>query len=96
MRVRYTPRALTDLENIRIYIAQFNPEAASRVIAAIELLVNGLADFPETGHPAPDLDARVLHSARFPYRIYYRLRPTEISVLHIRHTSRRLPGAAEV
>ena len=96
MRVRYTPRAFADLENIRVYIAQFNPEAASRVIATIELLVNGLTDFPETGHPAPDLDARVLHSARFPYRIYYRLRSNEVSVLHIRHTSRRLPGTGEV
>lgn len=96
MRVRYTPRAFSDLESIRTYIAQFNPQGARRVVALIEKLVMRPAEFPESGHPAPGLDVRVLHSSRYPYRIYYRTRPGEIFVVHIRHTSRKPPAAPEL
>jgi toxin ParE1/3/4 len=96
MKVRYTPRAFADIEFIRLYIVQFNPEAAARVASAIETLAGALADFPGAGHPAPGLDARVLHSPRYPYRIYYRVRGDEISILHVRHTSRRPPQAGQV
>jgi len=89
MRVRYTLRAFSDLENIRSYIAQFGPQAAGRVIAVIEKLAARLSDFPDSGHPSPKLDARVLHSTRYPHRIYYRVRDNEIAILHIRHAARR-------
>jgi plasmid stabilization system protein ParE len=96
MRLRYTPRAFADIESIRLYIAQFNPQAAARVVSTIETLANALTDFPEAGHPAPDIEARVLHSPRYPYRIYYRIRGDDISILHVRHTSRRPPQPGQV
>jgi plasmid stabilization system protein ParE len=77
------------MEVIRGYINQHNPAAAGRVVALIEKLAARLADFPESGPQAEDLDVRVIFSARFPYRIYYRVTVDEISILHIRHTARR-------
>jgi plasmid stabilization system protein ParE len=40
------------------------------------------------------LGVRVAFSTRYPYRIYYRIGPDEIVILHIRHAARRplLPG----
>lgn len=95
MKVRYTPRAFSDLEAIRSYISQHNPAAAGRVVALIENIVVRLGDFPEAGHRSPELEARVIFSTRYPYRIYYRLVGGEISILHIRHAARRplRPGA---
>jgi toxin ParE1/3/4 len=89
MRVRYTPRAFSDLEVVRTYIAQRNPAAAGRVIALIEKIVARLADFPESGQLSDELDARVVFSPRYPYRVYYRIASDEIVILHIRHAARR-------
>jgi len=88
MRVRYTPRALEDLESIFSYVSQQSPTSAIRIKQLIVQMIKGLADFPEIG-PATDFGARVLLVGRFPYRVFYRLRDGEIQILHIRHTSRR-------
>jgi toxin ParE1/3/4 len=89
MRVRYTPRAFSDLEDIRIYIDQHNPVAARRVVTVIEKIVSRLGDFPESGQRSDELDVRVIFTTRYPYRIYYRVVSDEIFVLHIRHAARR-------
>ena len=89
MRVRFTPRAFSDLEVIRTYINQFNPAGAGRVISLIEKIALRLGDFPESGRPTDELDARVVFSRRYPYRIYYRIAFGEVMILHIRHAARR-------
>jgi plasmid stabilization system protein ParE len=88
MRVRYTGRAFADLEAIRRYIEQHNPPAARRVVTLLEKIIAGLSEFPETGQRSDELDVRVLFATRYPYRIYYRLIPGEILILHIRHVAR--------
>jgi toxin ParE1/3/4 len=96
MRVRFTPRAFADLETIRSYISRHNPAAAGRVIALIKKLAFGLGDFPEAGQRSDELDARVVFSPRYPYRIYYRIGSGEVLILHIRHAARRPLEADEV
>jgi plasmid stabilization system protein ParE len=64
MRVRYTPRAFSDLEGIRKYIEQRNPPAARRVVTVLEKIAAGLSDFPETGQQSDQLDVRVLFARR--------------------------------
>lgn len=89
MKVRYTPRAFSDLEGIRTYISQHNPAAAGRVVALIEKIATRLGDFPESGQRSDELDARVVFSTQYPYRIYYRIASGEVLILHIRHAARR-------
>jgi toxin ParE1/3/4 len=96
MKVRYTPRAFSDLEAIRIYISQYNPSAAGRVVALIEKIVTRLGDFPESAQRSDELDARVAFSTRYPYRIYYRIKSDEVVILHIRHAARRPLERGEV
>jgi len=89
MKLRYTERAIADLEAIQEYIAQFNPSAAitigSRIKGAIELL----EDFPGLGRPGRK--TRVLLVAATPYAVYDTVdrRLEEVSILHIRHARRR-------
>ena len=54
------PEAFTDLDDIRGYIAQNNPDAADRVITEIFDTVRALVPFPNQGHKRTDLTSRPL------------------------------------
>jgi plasmid stabilization system protein ParE len=49
------PEALTDLEEIRDYIASENPDAANRVLIEIFDAIRVLSQFPHTGTCGPTL-----------------------------------------
>jgi len=54
------PEAYTDLDEIREYIAQDNPDAAGRVITEIFDGIRALVTFPYQGHRRPNLTSRPL------------------------------------
>jgi toxin ParE1/3/4 len=54
------PEAYEDLDDIRGYIAQHNPDAADRVITEIFDAIRALIPFPHQGHRRPDLSSRPL------------------------------------
>ncbi len=57
------PEAFADLDDIRDYIAQENPDAADRVMAEISDALRGLVSFPHQGRRRPDLSSRPLRFA---------------------------------
>ncbi len=54
------PDALADLDEIRSYIAEDNPDAADRVITQIFDGIRGLVPFPHQGFRRPNLTSRPL------------------------------------
>ena len=54
------PEAFVDLDDIRHYIAQENPDAADRVMSEIFETIRALVPFPNQGHRRPDLTSRPL------------------------------------
>ena len=54
------PAAFADLDDIRDYIAQDNPEAANRVMVEIFDAIRALVSFPHQGHKRMDLTSRPL------------------------------------
>ncbi len=54
------PEAFADLDEIRDFIAQENPDAAGRVMMEIFDAIRGLVPFPHRGHRRPDLSSRPL------------------------------------
>ncbi|MGB6384381.1 MAG: type II toxin-antitoxin system RelE/ParE family toxin [Terriglobales bacterium] len=54
------PEAFADLDDIREYIAQKDPDAADRVMSEIFGAIRGLVPFPHQGHQRPDLSSRPL------------------------------------
>ncbi|HEV2558274.1 MAG TPA: type II toxin-antitoxin system RelE/ParE family toxin [Microvirga sp.] len=91
MKVRFTPRAVKDLNGIFAHVAAHNPAAAARLVESIEASINTLRDFPNLGHPTQPAGRLVLTLPDAPYRVFYRLAAQEVRILNIRHTSRRPP-----
>ena len=89
MRVRYTPRAIDDLDSIFAYIDERSPAGALRVKSRIQQLITGLDDFPLAGRETGFRNMRALVAGRFPYLIFYRVVGDEVQIAHIRHAARR-------
>jgi toxin ParE1/3/4 len=89
MKVRYTRRALANIDTIFRNIARDNPAAAERVVARIEDLVRQLAEIPHMGEAANIPNIRRMPALRFPYLIFYEVVDDEIIVHHVRHGARR-------
>jgi toxin ParE1/3/4 len=94
MRVRYTPGAFADREQIFRYLHERSPSGARNVMATIRAAIMQLGDHPYSGYPAGDPSIRVKFIGRYPYKVFYRVRDGIVEILHIRHTARR-PWVAE-
>ncbi len=91
MKVRYSRRALLQLEEIHSHIAQHNPRAARQVIERIEELCEKLGEFPGIGHRTGHAEVRALPVVRYPYVVFYTIMfdENEVRILRIRHGRRR-------
>ena len=89
MRVRFSPGAFADREQIFEYLYERSPNGARNVLASMRAAVAQLADQPYSGYQTDDPDVRVKFVIRYPYKIFYRVREDVVEIAHIRHTSRR-------
>src|SRR5438034_2756471 len=62
--VNVVPEAFADLDDIRVFIADGNPDAADRFISEIFDSQRALVLFPHQGHRRPDLTSRPLRFKR--------------------------------
>ncbi len=89
MRIRYTPRARSDLQSILQYIDERNPGAARSVKRALQNTIGLIGEFPQSGRPSEIDLVRVLPAGRYPYPIYWTVEATEVWLVHIRDGRRR-------
>ncbi len=87
----FHPEALADLDDIRGYIADQDPNAADRLMEEIAETIRGLLHFPHQGHRRPDLSS---HPLRFTlvreYLIAYAPDEKPLLVIAVMH-GRRSP-----
>jgi plasmid stabilization system protein ParE len=91
MTVEFTNRAVADLRKIA---HRSRVEFGDRVTAALEARIREVIDNIERRpDSAPRLehhaDLRVILLGRYPFKVFYRVFPDRIRILHIRHTARR-------
>jgi toxin ParE1/3/4 len=94
MRVRYTPRARSDLRSILQYIDERSPRGARSVKRAIQTTIALIGEFPESGRLSGEDGSRVLPAGRYPYLIYWTIEAEEVWLVRIRNARRR-PWAGE-
>jgi plasmid stabilization system protein ParE len=88
MKVRYTPRAFADREQIFAYLDERNPRAAREVKAFIKRRIATLAQNPGRSPAIRELGVQAHWLGRYPYIIYYRTVGDEVWIAHIRHAVR--------
>lgn len=91
MQIRWEEVALSDLVNIREYIAAENPTAAGKVARRIIDKINLLIEQPLLGSSGRLHNTRELVITNTPYTIIYHASADMITILRVFHQARQWP-----
>lgn len=94
-KIVWTRRYLRELEAIGDYIAERNPAAAAKTLAAIHARTKRLlCDNPFIGRSGEIEGTRELVVPGTPYIVAYRVLETRVEVLFVQHGAREWPDRA--
>ncbi|MGB8259836.1 MAG: type II toxin-antitoxin system RelE/ParE family toxin [Terracidiphilus sp.] len=91
MRLRWTPAAANDLESIDDYLAGHLPSLRRETILEIYEAILALRTMPHRGRPGRENGTRELVLPRLPYIVVYRIKDSDIEILHIYHGAQHWP-----
>lgn len=96
-KVRFTPQAIADLEEIKRYISVdlFNPQAAAELVELVFEKIRTLASLPQTGAQLRT-DISILKTYRFipckKHLVFYRTEEKFVSVVRVLYARRDYLG----
>jgi len=89
MKVVFTDDALRDLDEILQYISQHYPLVYEPFEKRLRTIVTRIGAWPESAQEVEQRPGiRSVPFIRYPYKIFYRILPDRIEVLHIHHSAR--------
>jgi addiction module RelE/StbE family toxin len=88
MRIRWTPAAAADLEQINGYLTERLPNFRRSTMLRIYESVQSLRRMPNKGRLGREAGTRELVLVPLPYIVAYRVKKDEIAILHIHHGAR--------
>ena len=92
MKIIWSPLAINRASEIADYIAQDKPSAAKRWINEVFIKVEQLKSSPQIGRIVPEISDNKFRELIYGnYRIIYRIKIKQISILTIRHGKQILP-----
>jgi toxin ParE1/3/4 len=91
-KARILRSAVRDLDEIWLFIAQNNVDAAQKLIEKIEATCQQLARLPGMGRKRDELAAGLLSFPVGSYLIFYTKTRGGIEVVHVYHGARRIEG----
>jgi toxin ParE1/3/4 len=89
VNVRYTRRALVQIDKVISYVEERSPRGAAHIRDRIATLVTLLQEHPHAGRTTTRPNVRRVFAQPYPYLMDYRVVGDEIVILRFRHTSRR-------
>lgn len=90
MRLRWTPAAASDLEEISNYLQDRHPQYWRPTILKLYEGIRSLKQFPNRGRSGREEGTRELVFSPLPYVAVYRVKEQTIEVLRIYHGARNL------
>lgn len=88
MRLRWTPAAASDLEQISDYLRNHHPTYWRATVLRLYEGVRSLKSFPESGRPGNEPGTRELVFQPLPYIAVYRVKQDAVEILRIYHAAR--------
>jgi plasmid stabilization system protein ParE len=96
VKVLYSPRAARDLANVGEFLSERSPSGAVAVEHRIRTVVDLIARFPASGRRLEQRPSvSVMPLGNYPYRIFYMTSGEQVTILHIRHSSRKPAGPGD-
>jgi toxin ParE1/3/4 len=92
--LRRTRRAVRDLLDVWWYVAELDPDAADRLVRAIDAKAVLLSENPRLGPERPDLAAGLRYFPVSRYVLLYREIPGGVEIVRCVHGARDLFGLA--
>jgi toxin ParE1/3/4 len=90
-KIRWLRLALADLDELMVYIAKDNPEAATKVAGKIWETTRMLSNHPAIGKPGRVPGTREMVVTGTSYIVPYRVLANEGQILRILHGARKWP-----
>lgn len=91
-RFIFAPEAKEDVKGIRKYIAEDNPQAASRMVATLKEKCRALLNTPMMGRTCNELVPGLRSFPVGNYVIFYRIAGENIEIARILHGAQDIPG----
>ena len=85
MRVRWTPAAAADLEQIKYYLTEHMPEFAESTVLRLYASIQSLKEMQNRGRIGREGGTRELVLTPLPYIVAYRVKGHAVEILHVRH-----------
>lgn len=95
MRLRRRPAAIRDVDELWLYIALHDEDAADRLVRAIDMATSRLLDFPRQGRERPELLLDLRSVVVRPYVIFYHVIADAVVIVRVMHGARDI-GHADV
>lgn len=94
MRLRFTETASNDLDIIVAFITTNYPGIVTAFEQRLRQSLARIERWPAGAQRAASrTDVRVVPLIRYPYKIFYRIGPDAVDILHIHHAARQEPQA---
>ena len=93
MKLRFTKRAVRQMEEIIGAIAQESPQGARRVRDRMQDITTLLLERPHIGQQTDVAGIRRMLVSPYPYLIFYRVTEDAVIVQRVRHAARNPLGA---
>ncbi|WP_374944056.1 type II toxin-antitoxin system RelE/ParE family toxin [Sphingomonas sp.] len=88
MIVRFLASARADLDDIYFYVAQFDADAADRLVDRLRGSTRRLIDHPESAPTRRDIASDARGISVSPYVVLYRIGSAEVQVVRVVRASR--------
>lgn len=88
MTIRFHPAARAEIHDALLWYEERSPFSAVAFASEMELAIHRIAEAP-LRYPVAERGTRRFLLGRFPYSVYYRIRPDETVILAVAHHKRR-------
>jgi toxin ParE1/3/4 len=90
LKLRYTPKALAELDEILSYITERSPQGARHVHERIQAMTSLLLQYPQAGQLTSHPRLPRITTPPYPFAIFYEATDDEIIVVGLRYSARDL------